>query len=307
MTTIRSDLPDLFRGSQAVTEGLLTARQLRGGYVRQVLRDVYRPAWVPLTVAMQCRAAILISPPSALVTGLSLATWRGVPLAEPGHDVEMIVPVADHFGPVKGVRVRAVSRMSTTRTTVGGEPVADSLRMGFDLAARRPLEMSVAYLDAAAHAGMLDLPRLRRWLENRHDNDVEHVRLAASLADARAESVPESRCRVRLTLAGIAVEPQFVVTDRTGGYIERADLAIPELKIAISYDGRWHEAGEQKEKDRRRWTKYRRAGWEIVHVTASTLRRHAQLEIEVRAAMSEQLARQPVRHFRGNAPSSGRA
>jgi hypothetical protein len=56
--------------------------------------------------------------------------------------------------------------------------------------------------------------------------------LDAELADPRAEWLPESKLRVYLVLDGLAPVPQYWIQDG-GGRIARADLALPEYKIAI--------------------------------------------------------------------------
>ena len=50
------------------------------------------------------------------------------------------------------------------------------------------------------------------------------------------ESLPESRTRVHLALAGLVAVPQFEVRDDEGRWPARVDLAFPELRVALEVD-----------------------------------------------------------------------
>ena len=84
--------------------------------------------------------------------------------------------------------------------------------------------------------------------------------------------------------------PQHVV--RVGGRaVARVDLALPELKIAIEYDGRWHRDVMQFEADRRRLNELTAAGWTVVFVTAELLAQPERLVATVRAEIVRRTAR----------------
>jgi len=53
------------------------------------------------------------------------------------------------------------------------------------------------------------------------------ARDAVGLADLRAESPPESRVQVILTLARLVAVPQYTVRDADGTFVARVDLAFP--------------------------------------------------------------------------------
>lgn len=276
------DLPRVFIGSAAVEQGLVTARQLRGHGVVPVLHGVYRPAWVELTHELCCEAASLVLPSQARVTGRSAATVRGVPLAGARDDVEVIVPFGMRAPRLRGVAVRQTMTPGPPDLTVNGVRLAHPLRIAFDLAARRAQPRAVAYLDAIARAGIVDLDALRIWLATCHDNDVVAVRDALELTDPRAESIPESEMRVILRRAGFTPEVQYVVR-HNGRRILRADLALADLRIAILYDGAWHALREQLEKDRAQQRLLQQADWLTVHVTAELLRTPSALVATVAA------------------------
>lgn len=279
-------LPDVFVGTHAVAEGLLSARQLRGPHVVRVLHGVYRPAWVPLTHRLKCQAACLVLPEAAVVTGRSAATVLGLTLAEPHEDVAVAVPEGLHLPRRQGVQLRRVRERRPAGRVLDGVRLAHARRIAFDAAAGRRLPQATATLDALVRHGIADVDDLRQWLEGCHDNHVVPLREAAAMVDARAESQPESVTRVILRKAGFDVVPQFrVVVGRE--LLGRVDLALPELKIAIEYDGRWHEAGSQRALDNTRIARLRAQGWIVIVVTAELLREPRALVGAVAAAVAE--------------------
>ena len=282
-------LPDVFRGSAAVRQGLITRKQLRNrDLVRPVLYDAYRRTHVELTHLVKCRAAALVVPRGSVLTGRSLATVWGTDLARTEDDVTLVA-LARPGSRRRGVAVRVASTGPLHHGEWHGLPTATPHRMAFDLAARLPREDAVAALDVVARAGLIGLERFGAWLAGRHDDDVVAVRAAVRLCDARAESPPESVCRVRLALAGFHAVPQHVVRDARG-FVARVDLALVELRIAVEYDGAWHGDGRQVARDRERLNRLREAGWIVVHVTAATLREDGALVALVAGAVAQRRA-----------------
>ncbi|MGN6302751.1 MAG: endonuclease domain-containing protein [Angustibacter sp.] len=282
-------LPDVFVGADAVAHGLLSVRQLRGPHVVRVLHGVYRPAWVPLTHRLKCQAACLVLPEGAVVTGSSAATVLGLRLASADDDVAVAVPEGLHLPRRRGVQLRRVTERRPGSRLLDGVRLAQAHRIAFDAAARQPLAEATATLDALVRHGIVDVNDLRQWLANCHDNHVVTVRKAATLVDARAESQPESVTRVHLRTAGFDVVPQFQVIVGSRA-VARVDLALPELKIAIEYDGRWHEDARQRALDNDRIARLRAAGWIVIIVTAELLRDPRTLVAVVAAAVAERRA-----------------
>jgi len=289
------ELPDVFRGSGAVASGVLTRKQLRDARLRRLFHDVYAPRYLPFDHRLLCRGAALITPESSRLTGRSMATALGVALATADDPVEFVVPHGDRTSDPKGIRLRAASRGPLGDGTWRGVRVTTAERMGFDLAAQHPLEDAVAHLDAAIAGQLLVLPRFQAWLDHRHEDHVVHVRKAASLADGRAGSRPESRLRVRLVLAdlGVTFEAQHVVLHQ-GRFVARVDLAVVDLKIAVEYEGAWHGLiADQLARDRQRLDRLREAGWVVVHVTADMMRTPGMAVDAVRRAIVERRASSP--------------
>ncbi|MGH3846830.1 MAG: endonuclease domain-containing protein, partial [Pseudonocardiaceae bacterium] len=89
------------------------------------------------------------------------------------------------------------------------------------------------------------------------------------LSDPRAESPMETRSRLVLVLRGLPrPELQYQVFDEFGGFIARLDMAYPQLKLAMEYDGRGHIAPWQQESDARRLNLLDASGWSVLRFTA---------------------------------------
>lgn len=220
-----------------------------------------------------------------MLTGRSAATVRGVELATRKDPVEVLCHPTARLDRRAEISVRKLEHLPRNPTPWCGTWLAPPFRMAFDLAARRPLLDGVSALDAVCREGLVNMAAWRDWLEDQHGHGVVAVRAAAELMDPRAESIPESVLRVVLVRAGLNVEPQHVIRS-AGRFVARVDLALVRWRIAIEYDGAWHAAREQLEKDRARLNALREAGWMVVHVTAGMLREPDQVVDAVLRARS---------------------
>ncbi len=153
------ELPDVFRGSDLVAQGVLSAAQLRDQRLRRLFNDVYSPRHVPPDHRLDCRGAALVLPAAARLTGRSLATVLGTPLRAAGDDVEVVVPQPLRRQGPRGVLVRGASRGPLGAAAWRGVAVTTRERMAFDLAARHPIELAVGHLDAVARARLVDVER----------------------------------------------------------------------------------------------------------------------------------------------------
>lgn len=276
----------VFRGSQAVAEGALTRGQLRGPAVRRLCRDIYASASRPVTHELRCRAAALGLPPGAVITGRSAATVRGVRLCWPEDDVQILAPPEMRLGHRGGLDVRrTVIEPGDWQPWADGR-LATPMRLALDLLLGRPLPDAVADLDAVIRARLVALPDVAAMVAARSDNGIVAARRAVSLADPRAESLPESKLRVLLTLDGLVPVPQYWIED-SGGRIARVDLAFPEHKVAVEYDGDWRD-GESwaLNRDRDRLNRVHAVDWDVVFVTAPLLRDERRMLRTVRQALA---------------------
>lgn len=98
------------------------------------------------------------------------------------------------------------------------------------------------------------------------------VREALPLARFHVESPKETETRLLVCQAGL-VEPvvQYNVRDQ-GRFVARVDLAYPDLKIAVEYEGDGHRTKkEQWRADIRRQRELENLGWIVIRLTQADL------------------------------------
>jgi hypothetical protein len=278
-------LPGVFVGSHAVAAGALTKQQLRTrGYVRLV-QGVYADPSLPLDHRLHCRGVALILPIGAAIGGHSAAAWYGAPFAGIHDPVTVVRPPDVEWKGPRGVRVhRSQERVDVVRDA-DDIPVTSPLRTAWDMATLESLGTAVAALDAMVRAGAIRLPEITalasagvgRW-------GVARVRRAAQLVDPWAESPPESRVRVALVLAGLEPVPQYEIR-WAGAFVARVDIAFPEARVAVEYEGAYHFEAGQIVRDDERYERLRAAGWTVVRLSAADLRDLAGVVARVRAAL----------------------
>ena len=263
-------------------------RALADGTWQRVLRGTYAPAG-ELDLTTRGLAAGLLLPQHALVADRCLLWLHGVDVLPPGPpQLEVVVPRGAVVPRRAGVRAREALVTDSDRDEVRGVRCLRPARAVVDLLRRLPLAEAVVVADAAQRAELEGVGDLG-------DELLLHVGLrgvlragrALDLSDARAESPPESRLRLALVLAGLRPVPQHEV--RVGGrLLARVDLAFPELRVAIEYDGREvHEREDVFRRDRQRQNDLVRAGWTVLRFTAADLRWGAAGAVaQVRAALA---------------------
>lgn len=279
----------VFLGRDAVAAGLLTRRQLSSRAWRRLYRGVYVDADLPDTHAVAIAGAALLLPGSAAFSGRSAAFLLGAEtLVDDGMPVEVTVPEGDRFGPVTGLRIRRCPLRPSSVRTAGRYRCTTPLRTALDIARSEALPHSVVALDVLLGRGLLTSAELDEAVTALPTGrGCRRARRAASLADERAESPPESVLRVLLRTAGLAPVPQFVVRDADGRFLARVDLAFVAERVAVEYDGAWHGQPGQLARDRKRLNGLVAAGWRVVHVTAADLHRPERILATIRAVLAE--------------------
>jgi len=82
------------------------------------------------------------------------------------------------------------------------------------------------------------------------------------------------------------------VYDRLNRFLGRLDLAFPEVRFAVEYDGEWHQEGDQPERDARRRAAFYENDWHFLIVTKNGLYKDIARVIDaVRAGIRGQLPR----------------
>jgi hypothetical protein len=267
-------LHGVFIGSHAVAEGALTERQLREGPYVRVLHGVYADPSLPRDHVLRCRAAALLMPAGAVLGGRSAAAIHGAPAPSYGDPVTVVLPVPLKWTGPKGVRVhRTTLRAGDSRPGTDGLPVTSPLRTAWDLALLESLPTAVGVLDGMLRQGLVTTPGLRGLADHAPGRwGVRRVRRAVDHVDGRSESPPESWVRVACVLGGLpAPVPQYEIV-HGGAWLARVDLAWPEQRVVVEYEGEHHFDGLQIARDDARLARLTAAGWTVIRLSAADLR-----------------------------------
>lgn len=275
-----------FRGTDAVARGLLTADQLRSSAWHRLFRDVYLHRDVAVTHELRAVAAAALVLPGAVVSGRSAAVLWGVDLAGTDDDVELTVPPDRHPVRVGGLSVRRARLTVDDVMRRRGVPATVPEATALDLAARLEGDHAVVAVDRLLATGLVDLAPLRARAARSTGRGSARARVVCALADERSESPQETRVRLLVVRSGLPVPvPQFPVRV-DGRFVARVDLAWPELRVAVEYDGRWHAEPGQFARDRQRLNRLHAAGWRVVFVTAEDLYRPDELLARITEALA---------------------
>lgn len=297
--TIRVPLPDGFDARPFRVEAAIAAGV---GRSRLSGRDLQRPFWgvrvrtppgTPISVDRVddlCEALALRMPQGAFFSHATAAQLMGFPL-----------PYSSSFARPIHVSVAAPARAMDARDVVGHSL---SLRSG-DLRTWNGFRVTSperTWLDlAAAGLTLFDLVAVGDYLvhwehplttiarltdaaagyQGRRGRTL--IRAALPLLRTRAESPRETVLRLIIVIAGLP-EPEcnLNIYDSAGRFLARADLAYPDFKLMLEYQGDQHRTDKaQWRRDIRRSGDVEDAGWQILQFTDDDLKNPASLVARV--------------------------
>jgi len=256
-----------FRGAEALAAGLLTHNELYGPRFQRLFSGVFAPAELPVDFAVRTRAAyLLVSHRGGVLAGYSAALLLGADCGPAHGPAEVIVPADARSQP--GLLVYRDQVPASEVVVADGCRVTSAERTAWDLARRLPLVEAVVTTDALARLGSFPpaalLARRRAAPGARGCRRLDEV---VALADPRAESPPETRLRLALVRGGLPrPEVQFRVLDEHGFVLARVDLAYPDARLAIEYDGAVHLGRRRWIRDRERDATLAVAGWQTLRL-----------------------------------------
>jgi hypothetical protein len=264
----------VFLGSHAVSEGAVTQRQLKSGLYRRLLHNVYADPGLPADHRLHAVAAALVMPPDAVLGGRSAAAWWGAPFASAAEPVVVLVPHSSAWRGPRGVRAhRTPLDPADVVTLDDGTRITGPLRTAWDVATLETVPHAVAMLDAMVRAGHLDVAAAAVDLERSSGRwRASRVAKVLPLVDARSMSPPESWVRVACVRAGLPTPvPQYGVLE-DGEFLGAVDLAWPEARLVVEYEGEYHFDDLQIVKDDARYARLVAAGWRVIRLSANDLR-----------------------------------
>lgn len=223
----------------------------------------------------RCRSLATVMPPTQFFShGTAVALWGG-PL--PGRVERLDVGVhAPRTAPRRrGVRGRSVVGVDVVeRDGLRLVAPADAWVQLAPLLAREDLVAAAEGMLPSRHRdGVVELAAFGAALSRLAGHvGVGVARAALPLLRPGVESRPETLLRLLIRDAGLPeplVAPEVPVR---GGLVLHPDLAYPELRIAIEYEGDGHRTDVwQWRSDIERKERFQDAGWHVIRVTADHL------------------------------------
>jgi very-short-patch-repair endonuclease len=280
-----------FRRREAVGAGLLTPDELRGPRWHRLYQGIYieRAAFASTNHHMWCAAAQLAMPAGAVIGGRSAAYLWGVDLLAAGEPVSIIVPKrrATRDQPMLSVSRGLLPRGDVE--SLHGLTITTPARTAFDLG-RDPDRLQAAIaMDAMLNRRVVTLAALHR-VADAHPGwrGVMTFRAILRSAEPGAASPMETRLRLILTDGGLTRPvAQYRIRDAGGLFIGDVDLAYPELRVAIEYEGDHHREQATFRKDIVRFNRLQAAGWAALRFTADDVFKRPQTIVdEVRRALA---------------------
>jgi very-short-patch-repair endonuclease len=264
--------------------------QLRHADVERLSRDTYLPRVMAGEVRSRLAAVLLTAPPGAVVSHATAAALWGVeiPLQERSDlRVDVTVPMASRSESRRDRRVHRTPLPDEDVTRRGAVPVTTPERTWRDLAGVIQPAALLAVTDQVLGRGVLRA-ELERQLRRRPTGRGSAQACAVlPVADPRAESPMESVLRWILHEAGLpAPALQYVVRDDAGAFLVRADLAWPDRKVLVEFDGDVHRERDVFVDDLRRQNRLVAAGWTVLRFTsADVLGRAHEVVVQIRRAL----------------------
>lgn len=267
----------------------------RAGVCRQRLRrrDLVRPTrsirWArgrPPDDVERIRAFRPILLPGQFVSHLSAAVLWELPVtvgaAGPVHVTSPIPAAQPRRTWVVGHRITADRAAVTERW---GMPVSTPAALWVECGTLLAVDQLVVLGDAIVteRRCATTIEDLRAVLHRAGARaGVRRLRAALDLVRVGAGSPQETRARLTIVRAGLP-EPalQLDVLDEAGRFVGRVDMAYPEQRIVIEYEGDQHRTDdEQWGRDLRRYREVERLGWAVVRWVKSDLGLHADGAVE---------------------------
>jgi very-short-patch-repair endonuclease len=275
-----------FSYAEAREQGIGEGR-LRGPDLARPFHGTRMEAAQTSELEARCAAYLLVLPPSAFFNSITAAILIGIPVprAAAASDLLHVAVVAPVRAPKgRGVVGHKVQLMGDDTCELRGLPVSSPVRTWLELSTVLTLPQLVAAGDHLVHwRAPVTRPDILKAAIARYPGRRGRplLRAAVELLDERAESPMESELRVGLIGVGISglVSNHPV---RVGNARYRIDLALPEWKIAIEYQGDYHRDREQWKRDMTRISRLESVDWAVIQVNSDDVRTVDELAHRIR-------------------------
>lgn len=270
MPTAVPGWPVAFRGSLAVAAGSTTWSRLRGPRFRRLFPDVYCPAGdEPPDLPLRSLGAYRLVEGRGVLSGYSAAALLDADCA-PHPDVPAEVTVAGPGQRVHDGLIVHRERIAPGETTWVGDVRCTSVpRTAYDLGRQEDLVEAVVAVDRLSNRHRFP-PDLLLHFATHYRGGPGTVRLCTTLAhaDPFAGSPMETRLRMIIVRAGLPrPSVQWAVQDVEARSAVWLDLAWPEHRVGVEYEGEGDGAPVEVLRDAGRYTRLVDRGWRIYRYT----------------------------------------
>lgn len=217
-------------------------------------------------------------PPDAVLTGSTALRLHGAGVG----DEELVRAATATAAQTRRAGLR-LSRVGTLPDHDGA--VATPLAAWCDARTELDLVELVAAGDALVRNGLVEVDEVLAMAEEVTGRGSRHLRRAASLVRERVDSLPETRLRLCLVLAGLPEPRTNVTLGHEDRVIGRVDLLVEDHGLILEYDGDQHRDSGQWNVDLDRDEAFARAGFTTLRVTRQRMRRPRQLVGRVHARL----------------------
>lgn len=238
-----------------------------GCWVRQAT-GIYASVDTAVDPFTRIRLAVQSAGSNHVVVGESAAIIHGFGVLDRGA-VELAGGPNKTARTRSGVRIHGYKIPPCDLMEIGELVVTTPTRTVVDLARSVDRIDGLAIVDAALARGACTAETLAAQLERQaRSRGIVQARQLVGWGDGDAESPMESRARLRV-LDSALPRPvvQHWVCDRSGKPVYRLDLAWPEFKVGLEYDGIDHLDRNRQRHDLERRAWLSDAGWRILYVT----------------------------------------
>ena len=237
-------------------------------------------------VLLACRShAVLCDVSAARHWGLPLPPW--IVFDDRARLMSVAAPRGENRAQRANVRGRRLTLPADQLTCHSGLNLTNPARTWLDCAEQMPIAYLVAMGDAALRRRLVstdELSAMVAWARRRRG--VLNARRALPVLDPRAESPGESLARAHLVLAALPRPHCNLDIFDDGQWLARADMAWPDARLIVEYDGAWHLDEKRRRSDAARRNLLQAAGWRVIVLTADDLKRPWLMVNAVRAALT---------------------
>ena len=250
----------------------ITDWQLRHRGVRRLSRDTYLPVVAASDRLQRVRAVLMSAPAGAVVSHQTAASLFGLqlPLTPDDPLIHLTVPPPTRARHRKDRRIHVSAVPAVQIQRLAGVPVTSPGRTWLDLAAHVPPGALLALTDQMLR---------RRYPRSGFDRVLERAprargtraaRAVLAIANPWAGSPMESVLRWLLHEAGLpAPVSQHVIRNGEGRFLGQVDMAWPDQRVLVEFDGNIHRERRVFVDDLRRQNGLVLADWTVLRFTSA--------------------------------------